>query len=128
MTELRITGPNGDGEYWLHIKAGGKMGEINLGVAHGPLVRRLLDAAAIEAPDETAALRVKLAEAETERNTLRSENSGLNHILWMMEADCDAERKLAEDLARAFRATLEALGPDAVRSNALAAHVAHRKG
>lgn len=50
MTELRITGPNGDGEYWLHIKAGGKMGGINLGVAHGPLVQSLLDAAAIEAP------------------------------------------------------------------------------
>lgn len=49
MAELRVTGPNSDGEYWLHIKAGGKMGGINLGAAHGPIVRRLLDAASIAA-------------------------------------------------------------------------------
>lgn len=57
MTDLRITGPNNDGEYWLHIKAGGKMGGINLGVAHGPIVQKLLDAvsqSAIEAPTQPA--------------------------------------------------------------------------
>lgn len=42
---LRITGPNSDGEYWLHIKAGGRDGGINLGVDHGPICKRLLDAA-----------------------------------------------------------------------------------
>lgn len=50
MTDLRVTGPNSDGEYWLHIEAGGMMGGINLGASHGPMVQRLLDAAAIEAP------------------------------------------------------------------------------
>jgi hypothetical protein len=42
---LRITGPNNDGEYWLHIKAGGKSGGINLGAEHGPISKRILDAA-----------------------------------------------------------------------------------
>ena len=42
---LRITGPNNDGEYWLHIKAGGKSGGINLGTEHGPISKRILDAA-----------------------------------------------------------------------------------
>lgn len=42
---LRITGPNNDGEYWLHIKADGRVGGINLGVQHGPICKRLLDAA-----------------------------------------------------------------------------------
>lgn len=46
MAELRVTGPNSDGEYWLHIKAGGKMGGICLGAQHGPMVTGLLDAAA----------------------------------------------------------------------------------
>ena len=41
---LRVTGPNGDGEYWLHIKADGKSGGINLGAVHGPICKRLLDA------------------------------------------------------------------------------------
>ena len=42
---LRITGPNSDGEYWLHIKAGGRSGGVNLGGEHGPICKRLLDAA-----------------------------------------------------------------------------------
>ena len=42
---LRITGPNSDGEYWLHIKAGGRSGGVNLGGEHGPICTRLLDAA-----------------------------------------------------------------------------------
>jgi hypothetical protein len=42
---LRITGPNRDGEYWLHVNVGGRSGGINLGVKHGPIVKRLLDAA-----------------------------------------------------------------------------------
>lgn len=42
---LRITGPNSDGEYWLHIKAGGRFGGFNLGGEHGPICTRLLDAA-----------------------------------------------------------------------------------
>lgn len=42
---LRITGPNDDGEYWLHIKADGRSGGINLGSDHGPICKRLLDAA-----------------------------------------------------------------------------------
>ena len=42
---LRITGPNGDGEYWLHIEADGRSGGINLGSDHGPICKRLLDAA-----------------------------------------------------------------------------------
>lgn len=53
MTDLHITGPNSDGEYWLHIKADGKMGGINLGASHGPIVKSLLDTVsrvAIEAP------------------------------------------------------------------------------
>lgn len=42
---LRITGPNSDGEYWLHINAGGRSGGVNLGGEHGPICKRLLDAA-----------------------------------------------------------------------------------
>ena len=42
---LRITGPNSDGEYWLHIKAGGRSGGVNLGGEHGPICKRLLDEA-----------------------------------------------------------------------------------
>lgn len=42
---LRITGPNSDGEYWLHIKAGGRSGGVNLGGEHGPICKRLFDAA-----------------------------------------------------------------------------------
>jgi len=43
---LRVTGPNSDNEYWLHIKAGGRSGGINLGAEHGPICARLLEAAA----------------------------------------------------------------------------------
>ena len=46
---LRITGPNSDGEYWLHINAGGITGGINLGSEHGPICKRLLDAASSDA-------------------------------------------------------------------------------
>lgn len=42
---LMITGPNSDGEYWLHINAGGRSGGVNLGGEHGPICKRLLDAA-----------------------------------------------------------------------------------
>lgn len=42
---LRITGPNSDGEYWLHIKAGGRSGGVNLGGERGPICKQLLDAA-----------------------------------------------------------------------------------
>lgn len=42
---LRITGPNSDGEYWLHIKAGGRSGGVNLGGEHGQICKRLFDAA-----------------------------------------------------------------------------------
>ena len=42
---LRITGPNSDGEYWLHIKAGGRFGGVNLGGERGPICKQLLDAA-----------------------------------------------------------------------------------
>lgn len=41
---LRVTGPNSDGEYWLHIKADGRSGGINLGGQHGSICKRLLDA------------------------------------------------------------------------------------
>lgn len=41
---LRVTGPNSDGEYWLHIKAGGRSGGINLGDQHGSICKQLLDA------------------------------------------------------------------------------------
>lgn len=47
---LRITGPNKDGEYWLHIKAGGRSGGINLGAEHGPISKRILDAASEKEP------------------------------------------------------------------------------
>ena len=39
---LRITGPNDDGEYWLHIKTGNFSGGINLGSEHGPISQKLL--------------------------------------------------------------------------------------
>ena len=55
---LRITGPNGDGEYWLHIEADGRSGGINLGSDHGPICKRLLDAAS-----ETPARREPLSSA-----------------------------------------------------------------
>ena len=43
---LRITGPNSDGEYWLHIRGeGGKACGINLGDQHGPIATTLLLAA-----------------------------------------------------------------------------------
>lgn len=45
---LRITGPNSDGDYWLHINAGGRTGGINLGSEHG-ICKRLLDAASRDA-------------------------------------------------------------------------------
>lgn len=41
---LRVTGPNSDGEYWLHIKADGRSVGINLGDQHGSICKRLLDA------------------------------------------------------------------------------------
>lgn len=41
---LRVTGPNSDGEYWLHIEADGRSGGINLGDQHGSICKRLLDA------------------------------------------------------------------------------------
>jgi len=41
---LRVTGPNSDGEYWLHIKADGRSGGINLGNQHGSICKRILDA------------------------------------------------------------------------------------
>jgi len=44
-TSLRITGPNSDGEYWLHIKSNGRSGGVNLGTEHGPICKRLLDVA-----------------------------------------------------------------------------------
>ncbi len=45
---LRITGPNSDGEYWLHLKGGnGPEGGINLGSERrGMIVSALLKAAA----------------------------------------------------------------------------------
>ena len=52
--QLRITGPNGDGEYWLHLKGLGRSGGINLGTAHGGIVQSLLDAFS-----EAAAIRAK---------------------------------------------------------------------
>lgn len=51
---LRITGPNSDGEYWLHINAGGRTGGINLGSEHGPICKRLLDSATEPAPQPVA--------------------------------------------------------------------------
>lgn len=42
--QLRITGPNSDGEYWLHLKSLGRSGGINLGTTHGGIVQSLLDA------------------------------------------------------------------------------------
>lgn len=42
--QLRIIGPNSDGEYWLHLKGFGRRGGINLGTTHGGIVRSLLDA------------------------------------------------------------------------------------
>ena len=48
---LRITGPNGDGEYWLHIEADGRSGGINLGSDHGPICQRLLDATSQPTPE-----------------------------------------------------------------------------
>jgi hypothetical protein len=42
--QLRITGPNSDGEYWLHLKGFGRSGGINLGTTHGRIVQSLLDA------------------------------------------------------------------------------------
>lgn len=173
MTELRVTGPNGDGEYWLHIKAGGKMGGVNLGAAHGPLVQRLLDAAAIEAPvqepvgwtgngslmavqdgregyifkaradahpiplytapqpDETAALRAKLAEVERERDeALKAEAvyRRKNHKLTATRAE---ERKLADDLAASLAEVSARCGPlskdGKTAKSVLAAHAARRK-
>lgn len=52
--QLRITGPNSDGEYWLHLKGLGRNGGINLGVHHGGIVQSLLDAFS-----ETAAIRAQ---------------------------------------------------------------------
>lgn len=40
---LRVTGPNGDGEYWLHMKGESRSGGLNLGAEHTPIVRSLLD-------------------------------------------------------------------------------------
>lgn len=40
---LRITGPNGDGEYWLHMKNDNRIGGLNLGAEHSPMVKSLLD-------------------------------------------------------------------------------------
>ena len=42
--KLRITGPNSDGEYWLHMDGNGRRGGINLGASHGPIVDSLLEA------------------------------------------------------------------------------------
>lgn len=41
--QIRITGPNSDGEYWLRLKGLGRDGGINLGVVHGGIVQSLLD-------------------------------------------------------------------------------------
>lgn len=50
---LRITGPNSDGEYWLHIKdSDGKACGINLGVSHGPIASKLLAAASGANPEK----------------------------------------------------------------------------
>lgn len=49
---LRVTGPNSDGEYSLHIQTGNRSGGINLGTDHSPFVGRLLDEVA-EKPTET---------------------------------------------------------------------------
>jgi hypothetical protein len=53
---LRITGPNGDGEYWLHMKGNGRHGGINLGSSHGPIAGSLLDVFS-ETPDAMLAAR-----------------------------------------------------------------------
>lgn len=52
--QLRITGPNSDGEYWLHMAGFGRRGGINLGADHGGIVQSLLDAFT-----EAAAIRAK---------------------------------------------------------------------
>lgn len=60
--------------------------------------------AAIEAPDETAALRAKLAEVERERDHIRDRiGSEIQHRC-DAEADRDEERKLADDLAYSLKA------------------------
>lgn len=50
---LSITGPNSDGEYWLHLKgADGKAAGINLGASHLPIATGLLQKSAIPCPKE----------------------------------------------------------------------------
>lgn len=40
---LRMTGPNSDAEYWLHIEADGRSSGINIGGAGSPFQKRILD-------------------------------------------------------------------------------------
>jgi hypothetical protein len=72
-TALRITGPNSDGEYWLHINVGGRSGGINLGAEHGPICKRLLDAAS-ELPAVSAPVVVRVKPLEWEEEPDRDPN------------------------------------------------------
>jgi hypothetical protein len=44
---LRVTGPNSDGEYWLHLKDGVNDLGMNLGADHGIIGGKLLAIAAL---------------------------------------------------------------------------------
>ena len=93
--------------------------------------------AATPQPDETAALRAKLAEVERERDGLlraAHDNHEADMRAQRAEADRDEERKLADDLATWIKAEAEDRGyadgeypPERQCSGVIARHAARRK-
>ena len=91
--------------------------------------------AALEAPpDETAALRAKLAEVEDDLKVCAKASAGWVKKCFEAEADRDEERKLADDLATWIKAEAEDRGyadgeypPERQCGAVLARHAARRK-
>lgn len=87
------------------------------------------NARAAPQPDETAALRAKLAEVERELKCVVAERNRAQKACETIAADRDEERKLADDLATVFRATLKSIGQRDIADNSfvIARHAARRK-